>query len=40
MGMPAEHLTGSLDVHITPFAGDETEAIAELCRGCAALPEE
>jgi GNAT superfamily N-acetyltransferase len=40
MGMPAEHLTGSLDVHITPFQGDETEAIAELCRGCAALPEE
>jgi GNAT superfamily N-acetyltransferase len=40
MGLPAEHLSGSLDVHITPFQGDETEAIAELCRGCAASPQE
>jgi GNAT superfamily N-acetyltransferase len=39
MGMPAEHLP-ALDVHIAPFQGDEVEAIAELCRGCATRPED
>jgi GNAT superfamily N-acetyltransferase len=40
MGTPAEHLTQTLDVHIAPFQGDETEAIAELCRTSATHPEE
>jgi GNAT superfamily N-acetyltransferase len=40
MGTPAEHLPEALDVHVAPFQGDETEAIAELCRACAAHPEE
>lgn len=40
MGLPAEHLSEPLDVHIDPFQGDETEAIAELCRSCANVPGE
>ena len=40
MAMPAEHLPDPLDVHIAPFQGDEIEAIAELCRGCATRPED
>jgi GNAT superfamily N-acetyltransferase len=40
MGMPAEHLPDRLDVHIAPFQGDEVEAIAELCRGCATRTED
>jgi GNAT superfamily N-acetyltransferase len=40
MGLPAEHLPEPLDVHIAPFQGDEAEAIAELCRSCAAVPGE
>ncbi len=40
MGMPAEHVPDPLDVHIAPFQGDEVEAIAELCRSCAARPED
>jgi GNAT superfamily N-acetyltransferase len=40
MGMPAEHLPDALEIHIAPFQGDEHEAIAELCRGCASRPED
>jgi GNAT superfamily N-acetyltransferase len=40
MGMPAEHLPDPSDVHVAPFQGEEIEAMAELCRGCAARPED
>jgi GNAT superfamily N-acetyltransferase len=40
MGLPAEPLPETLDVHIAPFQGDAIEAIAELCRSCASVPGE
>jgi GNAT superfamily N-acetyltransferase len=38
MGLPAEPLREALDIQIAPFQGGEAEAIAELCRSCAAVP--